>query len=84
MAEAQKLSRAAGKSISTVAQPVGVFGLVTAAGELVEAHSLQPADPNSAAAIEDAKQINFSHPAGTGGRPRQYFVFVIEKFVASQ
>jgi hypothetical protein len=61
-------------------RPVCVFGLVTPTGQLVEAHSLQPSDPNSQAAVEDAMQINFSAPAGAP--PRQHFVFVIEKFVS--
>jgi hypothetical protein len=54
---------------------------VTPAGELVEAHSLQPADPISAAAVEDAKQINFAASEPTGP-PHQHFVFVIEKFIS--
>jgi len=65
-------------------QPVCVFGLATASGQLVEAHSLQPADPNSAAALEDAKQINFSHSTAAGARPQQHFVFIVEKFAAAQ
>jgi hypothetical protein len=84
MAGAQKIASVVGKSGSDVAQPVCIFGLVTATGELVEAHSLQPADPNSAAALEAAKRTNFSHPAAAGSRPQQHFVFLIEKFVASQ
>jgi len=50
----------------------------------VEAHSLQPTDPNSQAAVEAAKQIDFSSPAPIVGRPQQHFVFIIEKFVSSQ
>ncbi len=65
-------------------QPVCVFGVVTAAGQLVEAHSLQPSDPNSEAAVEAAKRLNFSHPAPLGARPQQHFVFVIEKFATAQ
>jgi hypothetical protein len=61
-----------------------VFGLVTASGQLVEAHSLQPSDPNSQAAVEAAKQINFAGPAQLGTRPQQHFVFIIEKFVSGQ
>jgi hypothetical protein len=60
-----------------------VFGLVTSSGKLVEAHSLQPSDPNSAVAVEDAKQINFSSPP-FNPHPAQHFVFVIEKFVSSK
>jgi hypothetical protein len=84
MAGAQKLASVVGKSASELTQPVCVFGLVTALGELVEAHSLQPSDPNSAAALEAAKRMTFSHPTLAGGRLEQHFVFLIEKFVASQ
>jgi hypothetical protein len=84
MAGAKKIASVVGKSGSDTAQPVCIFGLVTAAGELVEAHSLQPADPNSAAALEAAKRMSFSHAAAAGGRPQQHFVFLIEKFVAGQ
>jgi len=62
--------------------PVCVFGMVTPTGQLVEAHSLQPSDPNSQAAIEDAKQIGFSPTTPAGASPRQHFVFVIEKFIS--
>jgi hypothetical protein len=85
MGGAKKLSIVSGRGQSgAMAQPVCVFGLVTASGELVEAHSLQPSDPNSAAAVEAAKRMNFSRPAAAGGRPEQHFAFVIEKFVAPQ
>jgi hypothetical protein len=60
---------------------VCVFGIVTPTGELVEAHSLQPSDPNSQAALEDAGQIDFSALTPAGAPPQQHFVFVIEKFV---
>jgi hypothetical protein len=49
---------------------------------LVEAHSLQPSDPHSEAAVEAAHRLNFPRRARAGARPQQYFVFVIEKFVA--
>ncbi len=65
-------------------RPVCVFGLVNSTGQLVEAHSLQPSDPNSEAAVEDAKQIDFSPSIPAGAPPRQHFVFVIEKFVTQQ
>jgi hypothetical protein len=85
MAGAQKISRMVGAvPAGATIQPVCVFGLVTASGQLVEAHSLQPADPNSAAALEDAKQINFSHSTAAGARPQQHFVFIVEKFAAAQ
>jgi hypothetical protein len=87
LAGAEKISRVFDPgpfTSSEIFQPVCVFGLVTAAGQLVEAHSLQPSDPNSEAAVEAAKRLNFSHPAPPGARPQQHFVFVIESFVAAQ
>jgi hypothetical protein len=63
---------------------VCVFGLVTPTGHLVEAHSLQPSDPNSQAAVEDAMKIDFSPQTPAGAPPRQHFAFVIEKFIARQ
>jgi hypothetical protein len=62
---------------------VCVFGVETPSGQLVEAHSLQPSDPNSQAAVEAAKHMSFSRPTH-GVQPQQHFVFVIEKFVSSQ
>jgi len=62
-------------------QPVCVFGVVTPTGELAEAHSLQPWDPNSQTAVEAARQMTFplvpSSPI-----PQQHFVFVIVEFVS--
>jgi hypothetical protein len=87
MAGAQKITRVSGRGPFTsgaTAQPVCVFGLVTSSGQLVEAHSLQPSDPNSQAAVEAVKRMNFSSPTPSGGRPQQHFVFVIENFVSSQ
>jgi hypothetical protein len=87
MAGAQKISRFSRRGPFTsgmVAQPVCVVGLVTSTGQLVEAHSLQPSDPNSQAAVEAAKKMNFSGPTRVGVRPQQHFVFIIEKFVSSQ
>jgi hypothetical protein len=60
---------------------VCVFGLVNSAGQLVEAHSLQPSDPNSTAALKDARAIDFSAMTPAGAPLQQHFVFVIEKFV---
>ncbi|HUA19541.1 MAG TPA: hypothetical protein VMB25_12410 [Bryobacteraceae bacterium] len=64
-----------------------VFGLVTDAGKLVDAHSLQPSDPYSAAAVAAASQMDFS-PAPVPGEvrppPSQHFVFVIERFVSNR
>lgn len=83
MAGAQKLlrySRPGPFASGATAHPVVVFGLVTPSGELVEAHSLQPADPNSQAAVEAAKQMRFAGST-PGARPAQHFVFIIETFV---
>jgi hypothetical protein len=80
-----KISRVHGQASSTPAmtvRPVCIFGLVTSSGQLVEAHSLQPSDPNSQAAVEDAKRIDFSPSIPAGAAPRQHFVFIIEKFVS--
>jgi hypothetical protein len=65
-------------------RPVCIFGLVNSAGKLVEAHSLQPSDPNSKAALKDAKAIDFSAMMTPGAPPQQHFVFVIEKFVSAE
>ena len=86
MAQAQKISvfpdripMAPGATI----QPVCVFALFTPLGEIVEAHSLQPSDPNSQAAVEYAKSMNLYTPPPSGARPVQHFVFIIEKFVVT-
>jgi hypothetical protein len=87
MAGAQKISLDSGLGPVTsnaIVRPVCVFGLVTPTGQLVEAHSLQPSDPNSPAAVEAAKRMNFFNPAPRGARPQQHFVFVIDKFAVSQ
>jgi hypothetical protein len=85
MTATTKFSRVHGPARLTSAmtiRPVCVLGVVTPSGQLVEAHSLQPSDPNSQAAVEDAKQIDFSKSEPAGAAPRQHFVFVIEKFVS--
>jgi hypothetical protein len=85
MEEAQKISFFAGRGQTgshAPIHPVCVFGLATPSGQLLEAHSLQPSDPNSQAAVEAAERINFAYPASPGERPEQHFVFVIEKFVS--
>jgi hypothetical protein len=85
MAGAQEISRFPGQgphAPGATVQAVCVFGLVTPAGQLIEAHSLQPSDPNSQAAVDDAKRISFPKSSQTGSRPQQHFVFVIEKFVS--
>ena len=85
MTAVTKVSRVHGQgpfiSAMTV-RTVCVFGLVTPTGQLVEAHSLQPSDPNSQAAVDDAEQINFSPATLLGAPPQQHFVFVIEQFVS--
>lgn len=86
MTSATKISRIQGQGPLTQAmtvRPVCVFGIVTQAGQLVEAHSLQPSDPNSEAAVKDARGIDFS-PSMRAGTPQQHFVFVIEKFVSPE
>jgi hypothetical protein len=85
LAGAQKISRYSRPgpfASGATAHPVVVFGLVTPSGELVEAHSLQPSDPNSQAAVEAAKHMKFAGSAA-GARPAQHFVFIIEKFVTA-
>jgi hypothetical protein len=87
MAGAQKISRMVGRGpfpAGATVHPVCVFGLVTASGKLVEAHSLQPSDPNSRAAVDAAQRINFSVPVLPGARTQQHFVFIVEKFVSSK
>ena len=87
MAGAQKIANVAGGGPvppGAAVRAVCVFGVVTPAGQLVEAHSLQPSDPNSQAAVEDAKQMNFQQRMPLGIQPQQHFVFVIETFVSSQ
>jgi len=87
MTSATKVTRVHGRGPFTAAmtlRAVCVFGMVTATGHLVEAHSLQPSDPNSEAAVEDAMKIDFSPQTPAGAPPRQHFVFVIEEFISRQ
>lgn len=87
MTSALKVLRVQGQGPLTSAvtiHPVCVFGMLTSTGHLVEAHALQPSDPNSQAAVEDAGKIDFSPLTPAGAPPRQHFVFVIEKFVSQQ
>jgi hypothetical protein len=86
MTSVRQISRMQGQGPYTAAmtvRPICVFGIVTPAGQLVEAHSLQPSDPNSEAAVKDAKAIDFSPSMPAGAPPQQHFVFVIEKFVSN-
>jgi hypothetical protein len=87
MTAATRISRVYGRgpfSSAMTVRPVCVFGMVTAAGQLVEAHSLQPSDPNSQAAVDDASRIDFSASTSAGAPRRQHFVFIIEKFASPQ
>jgi hypothetical protein len=82
MTSASKIVRLMGSvGPSTIVRPVCVFGMMTPSGHLVEAHALQPGDPNSQAAIEDAKKLDLSPSIPAGAPRQQHFVFVIEKFV---
>jgi hypothetical protein len=87
MTSATKVLRVQGQgpvTSATTFRPVCVFGMVTPGGHLVEAHALQPSDPNSKAAVEDAKKMDFSPLTPAGAPPQQHFVFVIEKFIVQQ
>jgi len=87
MTSARKIVRVQGQGPlagAATMRAVCVYGIVTATGQLVEAHSLQPSDPNSQAAVDDAKAIDFSPTIPAGAPPRQHFVFVIEKFVGQE
>ncbi|SPE34190.1 exported hypothetical protein [Candidatus Sulfopaludibacter sp. SbA6] len=87
MTSATKVTRVHGQGPFTSAMTlrvVCVFGMVTPTGHLVEAHALQPSDPNSQAAVEDAMKIDFSPLTPAGAPPRQHFAFVIEKFIAQK
>jgi hypothetical protein len=82
---AERISRThrQGRS-ATILHAVCVFGVVTPTGQLAEAHSLQPWDPNSEEAIRDAEAIDFSATRPAGERPEQHFVFVIEEFFSKR
>lgn len=68
---------------NTVFQPVVVFGLLTPSGEILEAHSLQPSDPNSSAAVEAVKGMHLSMRTAPGATPQEHFLFVTERFASS-
>ncbi|HEX3748121.1 MAG TPA: hypothetical protein VHW09_29530 [Bryobacteraceae bacterium] len=85
MTSATKVTRFHGEAPFTSAMTVHtvcVLGMVTAAGNFVEAHVLQPSDPNAAAALDDATKIDYAPQTPAGAPPRQHFAFVIEKFVS--
>lgn len=85
LTEAQKIFQVPdpGIAFGGTGHAVCVFGVVTATGELAEAHSLNPSDPASANAVAAAQQMTFNKPGQTSARPQQHFVFVIE-FVSSR
>ncbi len=66
----------------SIIYPVYVFGLIAPTGQFIEAHSLQPSDPNSPAAIAAARNMNFRTPKSAGARPQQHFGLVMVKFVS--
>lgn len=80
LAEAQKVWHNPGVAGAAGGGTVCVFGVVTPAGTLAEAHSLSPSDPNSQAAVLAADQMAFPNVAPFGARPQQHFVFIIEPF----
>lgn len=84
MGGAQRITRILGRGASAgaSAQTVCVFGVVTPSGQVVEAHSLQPANPNSEAAVDAVRQMNFARPALPGTLPEQHFIFIIGRFLA--
>lgn len=87
LAGAQKLFRVLGPGPLAPGAPIRavcVFGVVTPSGQLAEAHSLQPSDPNSDAAVEAAKQITIPDTTPLGPQPQQHFVYVIEQYASSQ
>ena len=81
---ARKISRNLGQAPAAGAQTVCVFGVVTSTGQLMEAHSLQPSEPNSPAAVAAARKMSFARSPAPGQQPQQYFVFIIGKFAVAQ
>lgn len=83
---AHKITRAAAPGTppaGSAPDAVCVFGVMTPEGQLMEAHSLQPSDPNSAAAVEAARQTVYQRPP-LGVEPQQYFLFIVERFGVSK
>ncbi len=64
----------------SVVQPLVVFGVLTPSGEIAEAHSLQPSNPDSDAAVAAVKSMHWPASTAPGAPPLQHFVFVIERF----
>ncbi len=83
-AKLARIHRPAGTASSGTVSAVCVLGVLTPAGQFVEAHSLQPSDPNSEAAVADAKTIDFSPIIPAGPAPQQHMVVVVERFVSAQ
>ena len=84
LGEARKISFVAdrGSSNGTAWDAVCILGVIAPSGKLMEAHSLQPGDPHSGAAVGLANRMKFSPTSAPGERPVQRFVFVTEKFAA--
>lgn len=84
MGGAQKVAHVVAQGAVSSGAPVCIFGVVNASGKLVEAHSLQPDDPNSVAAVQAASQMNFLRPTPgvVGAPPEQHFAFVFVRFTA--
>ncbi len=85
LAQAQKLfvfPRKGSLAPNATVQPVCVLGILTSSGQLVEAHSLQPSDPNSQEALAYAKSMKF--PYAAANQESQHLVFIVEKFAASR
>lgn len=85
MGEAKKFLRSASAGrvpVRAAVDAVCIFGLVTPSGQLVEAHSLQPGNPDSQAALDDARKLRFPAATAAGAGVPQYFAFIIEQFVS--
>ena len=80
MGGAEKIFRSSGSGAAT--STVCVFGLMTPSGQIVEAHSLEPMDPNSQAALDAAQRLELPRVAVPGARPQQHFVFIIGTFAS--
>jgi hypothetical protein len=87
LAGAQKIFRVLGPAplpSGATIRAICVFGVLTPSGQLAEAHSLQPSDPNTDAAVQAAKQMIFPETAPLGPQPQQHFVYLIEQYASSQ
>ena len=83
MGEAQKVFHdlaAAPHTRPKAVDTICVFGVLTPSGDLAEAHSLQPADPNSKAAVAEARSFAAFGMTPLGAHAQQHFVFIIENF----